>query len=133
MSGRLIQEKAAVLATAIGHDDFTASNGWLDRWKTRHNVRCSVLNGESADVPEGAVADWSVRLPAICDGYAAKDIFRTCYAVLSQTPHERPPRFYDHPNVILRVVVKEGFYCSYNEVVHWKKIDYTFHLHGKQN
>ena len=50
MSGRLIQEKAAVLATAIGHDDFTASNGWLDRWKTRHNVRCSVLNGESADV-----------------------------------------------------------------------------------
>ena len=75
MSGRLIQEKAAVLATAIGHDDFTASNGWLDRWKTRHNVRCSVLNGESADVPEGAVADWSVRLPAICDGYAAKDIF----------------------------------------------------------
>ena len=43
MSGRLIQEKAAVLATAIGHDDFTASNGWLDRWKTRHNVRCSEL------------------------------------------------------------------------------------------
>ena len=38
-------------------------------------------------------------------------VFRTCYAVLSQTPHERPPRFYDHPNVILRVVIKEGFYC----------------------
>ena len=27
MSGRLIQEKAAVLATAFGHNDFTASNG----------------------------------------------------------------------------------------------------------
>ena len=38
--------------------------------------------------------------------------------MLSQTPHERPPRFYDHPNVILRVVVKEGFYCIlYME--HW--------------
>ena len=55
MSGRLIQEKAAVLATAFGHNDFTASNGWLDRSKARHNVQCSVLNGESADVPEGAV------------------------------------------------------------------------------
>ena len=27
------------------------------------NVRCSVLNGESADVPEDIVVDWSLRFP----------------------------------------------------------------------
>ena len=27
------------------------------------NVRCSVLNGDSADVPEDIVADWSLRFP----------------------------------------------------------------------
>ena len=97
MSGRLIQEKAAVLATAIGHDDFTASNGWLDRWKTRRNaLQC--------------IAHFT---------HIHTHVFRTCYAVLSQTPHERPPRFYDHPNVILRVVVKEGFYCSSNQERHF--------------
>ena len=72
---------------------------------------CSVLNGESADLPVGAVADWSVHHPAICDGYIAKDIFNTDETgLLFQTPHERPPLFYDHPNAILRVAVKErGF------------------------
>ena len=26
-------------------------------------IRCSVLNGESADVPEDSVVDWSLRYP----------------------------------------------------------------------
>ncbi len=27
------------------------------------DLRCSVLNGESADVPEDIVVDWSLRYP----------------------------------------------------------------------
>ena len=40
-----------------------------------YNIRCSVLNGESADVPGEAVRNWGQRLPVLCDGYEAKDIF----------------------------------------------------------
>jgi transcriptional regulator with XRE-family HTH domain len=29
VSGKLIQEKAVIESVALGHDDFTASNGWL--------------------------------------------------------------------------------------------------------
>ena len=30
----------------------------------------------------------------------------------NQAPRGQPPLFYDHSNLILRVVVKDGFYCS---------------------
>ena len=39
------------------YDDFTASNGWLDRFKARHNIKCSILSGESGDVNEEVVED----------------------------------------------------------------------------
>ena len=39
LSGPLIQEKATMLAATFGHSDLHASNGWLVRWKARHNVR----------------------------------------------------------------------------------------------
>ncbi|KAI0211570.1 hypothetical protein LSAT2_003612 [Lamellibrachia satsuma] len=74
-SGVMIQEKAILLSMNSGYNDFTGLNGWLDWWKAQHNVRCSVLNGESADVPEEAVRNWGQRLPVFCNGYEANDIF----------------------------------------------------------
>ena len=61
-----------MLAATFGHSDLHVSNGWLVRWKARHNVRCSVLSGESSDVPADAVADWARRLPVVCEGYAPR-------------------------------------------------------------
>ena len=75
VSGRMVQEKALVYAKELGHDSFTASNGWLDRWQKRHSVRMSVLSGESADVDSAVVEDWSKRLSSICSGYKLEDIF----------------------------------------------------------
>ena len=75
LTGRLIQEKAVMFSMETGHDDFTASNGWLDRWKKRFNVKCNVLSGESADVSEETVLEWKQRLPSLCEGYNLKDIF----------------------------------------------------------
>ena len=40
--GPLIQEKANEFALAMGITDFTASNGWLTRFKKRENVNFSV-------------------------------------------------------------------------------------------
>ena len=59
----------------MGHDGFTASNDWLHRFRKRHNIKCSVLSGESADVKEEVVAEWSERLASKCEGFELKDIF----------------------------------------------------------
>ena len=75
ITGRLIQEKAARVALESNHDAFSASNGWLSRFQIRHNIKCSVLNGEASDVSEEVVAVWSGHLKDMCEGYAANDIF----------------------------------------------------------
>ena len=77
-----LQEKASMLATAMGHDDFAASNGWLTCWQKRYNVKWSLLSGEAAEVPEDVVTDWSHRLPSITEGYELKDIYNADETVL---------------------------------------------------
>lgn len=53
MSGPILQEKALFFRNELkeGEDDFTASVGWLDRWKKRYGVRQLEMCGEklSAD------------------------------------------------------------------------------------
>ena len=74
--GKLIQERAIMYASELGIDQFSGSNGWLEKWQKCHNVRMVVLSGEAADVDPTVVSDWSERLKTIlCQGYALKDIF----------------------------------------------------------
>ena len=87
-------------------------------------LRCSVLTGESADVPEDIVVDWSLRYPRSATATPRKSfsvwtmllciavdlcVFRrahVCYlGPNGQIPRGRPSLLYDHINVILRVVV----------------------------
>lgn len=75
VSGRMIQEQALLYAAELGHDEFSGSNGWLDRWQRRHNVRMSTLSGEAADVSASIVEDWSRRLESVCRGFLPRDIF----------------------------------------------------------
>ncbi|XP_062511840.1 tigger transposable element-derived protein 6-like [Corticium candelabrum] len=49
ISGHMIQEQALMYAEQLGHSSFSGSNGWLDRWMKRHNVRLACLSGEAAD------------------------------------------------------------------------------------
>ena len=49
--GRHQTEKAVEIAQKLGvAQSFKASNGWLDRWKKRHNIRKMTVSGESEDV-----------------------------------------------------------------------------------
>ncbi len=76
VSGKMIQEKALMYAAELGHSELTASNGWLARWQARHNVRMSILSGESGDdVDKSVVEDWSKRLDSVCAGYKLQDYF----------------------------------------------------------
>ena len=43
-------EEGLSLAEQMGHDQFKASNGWLECFKKRHNIRQFAVSGEEADV-----------------------------------------------------------------------------------
>ena len=69
-----------------GASDF--SNLWiLFFWKRGQLLigpRCSVLNGESVDVPEDIVVDWSLRYPR-----SATATPRKPFSAMSQLSHDK--------------------------------------------
>ncbi|XP_021934281.1 tigger transposable element-derived protein 6-like [Zootermopsis nevadensis] len=74
ISGTLLQEKAREIATRLHTEDFSASNGWLDRFRKRNNISLHVLSGESASADLQAAEDWKRKLPSLLLGYAEEDI-----------------------------------------------------------
>ena len=64
-----------MLSTTLDHDDFSASNGWLEAWQKRFGVRHATLCGEAAEVPKHVVTEWAQRLPVITEGYQLADIY----------------------------------------------------------
>lgn len=69
VSRTLLQSKALIFSLELNHDGFMASNGWLESFKARHNIRCAALSGEAADVDPTVVDDWEERLKTILEGY----------------------------------------------------------------
>ena len=45
VSGTIFKAKALNFAKELGCDSFQASDGWLDRWKKRHNVSFKTISG----------------------------------------------------------------------------------------
>ena len=73
--GRILKDKAVEIARRLHCDDFKASNGWLDGWKERYNVRQMKVSRESGDVSGATVDSWKERLPDVVHGYSAKYIW----------------------------------------------------------
>ena len=56
--------------------DFRASDGWLDKWKQRHNVTFKAVSGEGNAVTPEMTASWSeTYLPTILSKYKLKHIY----------------------------------------------------------
>lgn len=75
ISGPIIQAKALEVAQNIGLNEFKASNGWLERFRRRHDITYKTVCGESADVNIEDVKSWKQRLSIILKDYASKDVF----------------------------------------------------------
>ncbi|XP_070537736.1 tigger transposable element-derived protein 4-like [Ptychodera flava] len=76
ISGPVMQTKAEELSKKLNHLDFKASNGWLERFKSRHGISFKSVCGEAASVDESVVSDWvTSKLPKLLDGFHPRDVF----------------------------------------------------------
>ena len=74
----VLEEKALDFAKQLGikQDDFSASRGWLHRWKVRQNFTDHVVSGESNSVSQDMMVSWSeTKLPTILKNYELENIF----------------------------------------------------------
>ena len=73
--GPQLCEKAKDIAERLGFPNFKASNGWLDRWKKRYNVKKMKINAEAGDVSGETIDSWKERLPELLQGYSRCDVW----------------------------------------------------------
>ena len=70
----LLKAETLAIAKEKNLTDFTASNGWLESFSSRHQLRFATLHGESASVDLNVCNQWRSQLPRLYEGYASKDI-----------------------------------------------------------
>lgn len=75
VSGSLVKAKAKEIAEQSGYNSFTASDGWLQKWRKRHNVSFKCISGEAADVNQEDVNQFLEKLPSMLLGYKPDDIY----------------------------------------------------------
>ena len=75
VDGPSMKRQAEKFATMLGHTDFKASDGWLSKFKHRHNIGFKTVVGEAGFVSEIIVQDWNRRLIGIIDGFSIDDIY----------------------------------------------------------
>ena len=74
-NGPQLSEKAKEIAIKLKKEGFNASEGWLDKWKKRYNIKKKAIVGESGDVSSETITAWKERLPVITAGYNKEDIY----------------------------------------------------------
>ena len=74
VNGPLLLAKANSLAKDLGHDDFVATTGFIDRWKTRHSICMKKVSGEEKSVSEEDVEPW-LHSTDLLKKYKPEDIY----------------------------------------------------------
>lgn len=76
ISGPILKAKAEKFAEQLGITDFKGSEGWLGKFKHRHNITYGKMNGEAQDVDMNVTNDWINKVwPKLRDKYSPSDIF----------------------------------------------------------
>lgn len=75
VTGAYLQRHAHIVSLELGYDSFSASNGWLESFISRHQLKLASLHGESAEVSEEACQQWMENLPSLLAGYELDDIY----------------------------------------------------------
>ncbi|XP_071056808.1 tigger transposable element-derived protein 6-like [Onthophagus taurus] len=72
--GSVLKQKAEEIAKSLEHNEFKATNGWLSRWKARHNV--SFKKEHNENVYNKATEQWkNTTIPTSLEKFCADDIY----------------------------------------------------------
>ena len=77
VNGPLLVEEAMNIKESLNRPElasFTASNGWLEKWKLSYGIKEKQISGESLDVPITTIESWMERMQELCKDYDDKDI-----------------------------------------------------------
>jgi hypothetical protein len=61
--GTILQVQAKVMAEKLGHSHFKASNRFLQCFKSRQHIVFRDVCGDTSDVNEESVTEWTPKLP----------------------------------------------------------------------
>ena len=76
VSGPIMKEKAFEVAGRLSIEDFSASNGWLDRFRKRNGIVFRQISEESEAVKECDVRAWTAStLPILLKKYSLEDVY----------------------------------------------------------
>ncbi|GBM58401.1 Tigger transposable element-derived protein 6 [Araneus ventricosus] len=73
--GVLLLEKAREVGESLGLETFKASNGCLEKFRTRHKISFKQICGEEKSANPNEVTDWIGNLKSLLLGYDDRDIF----------------------------------------------------------
>jgi hypothetical protein len=75
IDGTTLREKAKIIAAQLSIDNFSASIGWVSRFKDRHGLVFKKLAGESAEESVESTDAWLESLPFSLGGYEQRDVY----------------------------------------------------------
>jgi hypothetical protein len=75
INGDILKEKAKNFSVLLGIEDFKASEGWLTKFKQRHNIKQYLKQGESGSAPISELPLYREDLKNITAQYQLSDIF----------------------------------------------------------
>ena len=71
----VLLEKGRFVTERLSCPEFTASAGWLSRFKSSHGISLRLLHGEAASVDTGAVSSARVQLQEVISAFAPCDVY----------------------------------------------------------
>lgn len=89
VSGPVLREKVLRYAKEMDIKDFTASSGWFDLWKNRHDIALKAISGEAQSCTLEMTTSWKEStLPTLLSKYALSDIFNADEFGLFTKPYQ---------------------------------------------
>ena len=76
--GPMLKEEAMLIKERLNKDElatFTASNGWLEKFKQTYGLRETRITGEVDDILKMTFQSWIERLPELTSGYDLRNIW----------------------------------------------------------
>lgn len=83
VNGPILKAKAVDLAQQLGHMDFKATDGWLSRWKSRHNIKLKKITETDTKLIHNISTDeilspdqWIlIKLPYLLNEFCSSDVY----------------------------------------------------------